>query len=135
LQDAGANAYPRRVETLDARARSAFTALIGVVLVWAVASLTLPRTDLGSIARDPDGAWTGPITALEAIASDRPTAAFDARRSEHPDAIPAVISAEAGTRSALLWVIGDERFPPSSIATSRLADGVVRRGPPLFLAL
>jgi hypothetical protein len=134
LQAAGSNAYAHRVGTLDARQRSAVTALIGVVLVWSVASLTLPRTDLGSLAADPVGARIGPMTMLAAIASDRPATTFGARRSEHLDAIPAVLSAEAGTRSALRWLIGDVRFPASLIAISRLASGVARRGPPFSFA-
>jgi hypothetical protein len=125
----GPNAYPHDVEALDPP-RNAVTAFIGVVLVWSVVSLTLPRTDGKSFAQDPAGARIGPMTALVAIASDRPTTPLDARRSEHPDAIPALLSAEAGTRSALLWLIGDVRFPASLIATSRLAADVVRRGPP-----
>jgi hypothetical protein len=134
LQDAGPNAYAHRVGTLDARQRSAVTALIGVVLVWSVASLVLPRTDLGSLAADPVGARIGPMSILAAIASDRPATTLDAPRSEHPDAIPAVLSAEAGTRSALQWLIGDVRFPASLIATSRLASGMGRRGPPFSFA-
>ncbi len=70
------------------------------------------------------------MTVLAAIASDRPTTSLDAGRSDHPDVIPALVSAEAGTRSALLWLIGDVRIPVASIATSRLASGLVRRGPP-----
>jgi hypothetical protein len=130
LRAPGVNAYPQGVGTLDARPRSAVTTLIGVVLVWSIASLTLPRSDVGSFAEDPVGARLGPMTELVAITSDRPTTTLDARRSEHPDAIPAVVSAEVGTRSALLWLFGDVRFPASSIATSRLAVVVLRRGPP-----
>jgi hypothetical protein len=117
------------VGTLDASPRSAVTTLIGVVLVWSVALLMLPRADLGSFAEDPVGARLGPMAVVVAIASDRPTT-LDARRSEHADAIPAIVSVEAGTRSALLWLFGDARFPASLIATSRLAAVVVRRGPP-----
>jgi hypothetical protein len=135
LHAAGVSAYPQDVGTLDARPRSAVTTLIGVILVWSVVSLTLlPRTHVGSFAEDPIGAKLGPLTVLVAIASDRPTTTLDARRSERPDAIPAVVSAEAGTRSALLSQFGDVRFPASSIATSRLAAVVVRRGPPLSFA-
>jgi hypothetical protein len=129
LHASGVNAYPQGVGTLDARPRSAVTTLIGVVLVCSVALLPLPRTDVGSFAEDPVGAILGPMSVLVAIASDWPTT-LETRRSEHPDAIPAVVSAEAGTRSALLWLFGDVRFPASSIATLRLAAVVVRRGPP-----
>jgi hypothetical protein len=119
------------VGTLEARSRNAVTALIGVVLVWSLASLTLPRADIGSLARGPaDTAWVGSITDLAAIASDRPTTTLDARRSEHPHVIPSVLSAEAMTRSALLWLTGDVRFPASLIALSLIAAGVLRRGPP-----
>lgn len=124
------SAYPRHVGTLDVRPRSAVTALIGVFVVWSVVSLMLPRTDMGSFTQDPAGARIGPMIVLSAIASDRPTTSLDAGRSPHPDAIPAVISAAAGTRSALLWLIGNVRFPASLIAMSRLATGLVRRGPP-----
>jgi len=130
LQAAGASAYPRHMGTIDVRRRSAVTALIGVFVVWTVVSLMLPRTDVGSFAQDPAGARIGPLTVLSAIASDRPTTSVDAARSEHPDAIPAVISAAAGTRSAFLWLIGNVRYPVSLIAMSRLAAGVLRRGPP-----
>jgi hypothetical protein len=118
------------VDTQGSLSKSAVTMVIGVVLVWSLASLTLTQTDLGAFARDPVGARIGPMTVLEAIASDRPMTTFDARPSEHPDALPAVVSADAGTRSALLWVIGDVRLPASFIATSRLASGIARRGPP-----
>jgi hypothetical protein len=118
------------VETLDVRPRSAVTALVGVVLAWSVVSLTLPRTDVGSFVEDLAGARIGPMTLLVAIASDRPTAPLDAARTEHPDVIPAVLSTDAGTRTALLWAIGVLGVPVSSIATSRLAAGVSRRGPP-----
>ena len=124
------NAYPHRVEAIDARPRSAVTALISVVLVWSVVSLTLAATDVGSLVRGPAGARVGPMTSLVAIASDRPTTTFDAGYNGHPDAIPAVVSAEAVTRSALHPLIGDVRFPASSIATSRIATAVARRGPP-----
>jgi hypothetical protein len=122
------------VGTLEVRPRSAVVAVIAVVVVWSVASLMVPRTDVGPSASDPVGARIGPMSVLAAIASDRPTMTLDAGRSEHPDTIPAVVSAEAGTRSALLWLIGDVRFPASLIATSRLAADVVRRGPPFFFA-
>jgi hypothetical protein len=134
LHAAGPDAYPHGVEVLDARPRNAMTVLIGILLVWSVVSLTLPRTDVDAFAQDPVGVRIGPMIALVAIASDRPTARLDARQSEHPDAIPALLWAEAGTRSALLWLIGDVRFPASLIATSRLAADVVRRGPPLSFA-
>lgn len=127
--------YPRRVGTLDVRSRRAITVVIGVVLVWSVASLTLPRPDAGSFTGDPFGARIVPKTTLAAIASDRPTTSLDARRSEYLDVIPAVVSTEAGTRSALLWEIGDGRVLASSIATSPLATGLVRRGPPFSFAL
>jgi hypothetical protein len=113
LQAAGPSAYPHHVGTLDARPRSAITALIGAFVVWSVVSLMLPRTDMRSFVQDPAGARFGPLIVLSAIASDRPTTSLD-----------------AGTRSALMWLIGDVRFPASSIAISRLAAGLVRRGPP-----
>jgi hypothetical protein len=119
------------VGTLDARSRSAVNAIIGVLLVWAVASLMLPAADLRSFTFDPVGARIGPMASLEAVASDRPTASLDLRRSDHPVAIPAVVSADAGTRAALLSVMRDVRFPTSLMAMSPLATGVVRRGPPL----
>ena len=99
--------------------------------MWAVASLVLPAADLRSITFDPVGARIGPMASLDAIASDRPTRSLDVRRNDHPDAIPAVVSAEAGTRAALLWVMRDVRFPASLMAMSPLATGVGRRGPPL----
>ena len=116
--------------TLDVRSRSAVNAIIGVLLVWAVVSLTLPSADLRSFTFDPVGARIGPMTSLEAIASDRPTTSLTVRRSDHPEVIPAVVSAEAGTRAALLWVMRDVRFPASLMAMSPLATGVGRRGPP-----
>jgi hypothetical protein len=119
------------VGTLDVRSRGAVNAIIGVLLVWAVASLLLPAADLRSITYDPIGARIGPMASLDAIASDRPTRSLDVRRNDHPDAIPAVVSAEADTRAALLWVTRDVRFPASLMATSPLATGVGRRGPPL----
>ena len=119
------------VGTLDARSRSAVNAIIGVLLVWAVASLMLPAADLRSFTFDPVGARIGPMASLEAVASDRPTASLDLRRSDRPVAIPAVVSADAGTRAALLSVMRDVRFPTSLMAMSPLATGVVRRGPPL----
>jgi hypothetical protein len=119
---------------IDARPRSAVAALISVVLVWSIVSLTLPRTDMRSFAQDPVGAWIGPTTVLATIASDRPTPTLDARRNEHPDVIPAIVSAEADTRSALLWLIGDVRLPTSLLTTLRLAAGLVRRGPPFSFA-
>ena len=130
MQVPGPNAYAHLVGTLDARPRSAVTALVGVVLVWSVVSLTLPRTDVESFVLDLAGARIGPMAVLAAIASDRPTTSLDTGRSQHPDVIPAVLSLEAGTRSALLWATWDVRVPVSSIATSRLAAGVSRRGPP-----
>jgi hypothetical protein len=75
------------------------------------------------------------MTVLAVIASDRPTASLDAARSDHPDVFPANLSVEAGTRSALSWVIGDVQVPASSIATSRLAAGASRRGPPFPFVL
>ena len=102
-------------------------------MVWSVAWLTLSGT-VGSFAPDPVGARIGPMTMLATIASNRPTASLDARRSEHPEVVPALLLADAGTRSSLLWRIGDVSFPASSIATSRLASDVVRRGPPLSFA-
>ena len=117
--------------TLEARPRNAVTALIGVLLVWSVAALTLPRADIGSISRGQvDTAWIGPIADLPAIASDRPTTTLDVRRSEQPHMIPAILSAEAVTRAALLWLTGNVRFPASLIATSRISADVLRRGPP-----
>ncbi len=118
------------VGTLDVRSRSAVNAIIGVLLVWAVASLMLPAADLRSFTFNPVGARIGPMASLEAIASDRPTTTLDLRRSDHPVAIPAVVSADAGTRAALLWVMRDVRFPTSLMAMSPLATGVARRGPP-----
>jgi len=118
------------VGTLDARSRNAVNAIIGVLLVWAVASLMLPAADLRSFTFDPVGARIGPMASLEAVASDRPTASLDLRRSDHPVAIPAVVSADAGTRAALLSVMRDVRFPTSLMAMSPFATGVVRRGPP-----
>jgi hypothetical protein len=91
----------------------------------------LPAADLRSFTFDPVGARIGPMASLEAVASDRPTASLDLRRSDHPVAIPAVVSADAGTRAALLSVMRDVRFPTSLMAMSPLATGVVRRGPPL----
>jgi hypothetical protein len=119
------------VGTLDVRSRGAINVIIGVLLVWAVASLTLPSADLRSFTFDPVGARIGPMTSLEAVASDRPTTSRDIRRNDRPDVIPAVLSAEAGTRAALLWVMRDVRFPMSLMATSPLAAGVTHRGPPL----
>jgi hypothetical protein len=119
------------VGTLDVRSRTAVNAVIGVLLVWAVASLTLPSADLRSFVFDPIGARIGPMTSLEAVASDRPTTSLDVRRNDRPDVIPAVVSAEAGTRAALLWVMRDVRFPTSLMAASPLAAGVTHRGPPL----
>jgi hypothetical protein len=119
------------VGTLDARSRTAVNAMIGVLLAWAVASLMLPSADLRSFTFDPVGARIGPMTSLDAVASDRPTTSLDIRRNDGPDVIPAVASIEAGTRAALLWVIRDVRFPMSLVATSPLAAGVTRRGPPL----
>lgn len=116
--------------TLDARSRSAVNAIIGVILVWAVASLTLPSADLRSFTLDPVGARIGPMASLDAIASDRPTTSLDVRRSDRPDVIPAVASAAAGTRAALSWVMRDVRFPTSLMATSPLRTGMARRGPP-----
>ena len=104
--------------------------LIGAVLVWSVVSLMLPRTDASWIAPDPIGVRIEPMTALTAIASDRPTTTFGVPRAEHPDAIPAVVSAAAGTRSALIQPNGDVRSPTSSFARARLAARVNRRGPP-----
>jgi hypothetical protein len=101
-----------------------------MVLVWSVVSLTLPRTDVESFVLDPAGARIGPMAVLAAIASDRPTTSLDTGRSGHPDVIPAVLSTEAGTRSALVWATWDVRVPVSSLATSRLTAGVSRRGPP-----
>lgn len=124
-------AYPRGVGTLDARSRSVGSAFIAAALVWVVLSLALPRTDVSSVVRDPAGIRLGPMAALAVVASDRPTTSVGVRRGELPDVIPAVVSAAAGTRSALLWLIGDVRFPVSSITTSRLTTGLVRRGPPL----
>jgi hypothetical protein len=118
------------VGTLDARSRSAVNTIIGVLLVWAVASLMLPAADLRSFTFDPVGARIGPMASLEAVASDRPTASLDLRRSDHPVAIPAVVSAHAGTRTALQSVMRDVRFPTSLMAVSPLATGLVRRGPP-----
>ena len=109
--------------------------LTGMVVVWSVVACTLPRTDAESLQSGHVGARLDPIRALVAIASDRPTTSFDVNRSERPDVIPAVIAADAGTRSALLWVIGDVRFPASSITTSRIVDSVVRRGPPLSISI
>ena len=71
-----------------------------------------------------------PMTVLATIVSDLPIMTFDARRNPYPETIPAALAAEAGTRSALLWLIGDMRFPASLIASSRLAADLVRRGPP-----
>ena len=119
------------METLDGRSRGTVNVIIGVLLVWAVATLVLPSADLRSFAFDPVGARIGPMTSLEAVASDRPTTSVDVRRNDRPDVIPAIVSAEAGTRAALLWVIRDVRFPTSLMATSPLAAGVTHRGPPL----
>ena len=116
--------------TLNARSRSAVNAIIGVLLVWAVASLTLPSADLRSFTFDLGDARIGPMVSLDAIASDRPTTSLDLRRHDRPDAVPAVVSHEAGTRAALLWVMRDVRFPTSLMAMSPLAIGVARRGPP-----
>ena len=129
-----ANAYPHLVGTLDARSRSAVDAIIGVLLVWAVASLALPTADLRSFTFDPVGVRIGPLTLLAAIASDRPAASLDVRRDDHPEAIPAVVSAEAGTRAALSWVIRGMRFLASPMVRAPMATGLVRRGPPLLPA-
>jgi hypothetical protein len=120
------------VEALDYRPRNATTALTGIVLVWAVASLALPGA-ASWLAPDPLGARIGPLSVLAALASDRPTT-IDARASEHSHLIPGLISAESMTRSALLRTIGDADFPTSLIATSRLAADVLRRGPPSSIA-
>ena len=117
--------------TLDVRSRSAVNAIIGVLLVWAIATMVLPTADLRTITFDPIGARIGPMASLDAIASDRPTRSLDIRRNDRSDAIPAILSAEAGTRAALLWVMRDVRFPASRMAVSPLATGVGRRGPPL----
>ena len=130
MRMAGADAYPFSVEACDARPRNVGTALMGVVLVWSVVALMLPRTDADRIAPDPIGARIEPMTALTAIASDRPTTTLDVRRAEHPDAIPAIVSATAGTRSALVRPNGDVRSPMTSIARARFAAQVTRRGPP-----
>jgi hypothetical protein len=91
----------------------------------------LPGTDLGSFAARPIGERIGPTTDLEAIASDRPTTTFDARRSEHPDTVtPAEVSAGTAIRSALRRLTGDVRSPASVIARSRFAIEMVLRGPP-----
>ncbi len=116
--------------TLDVRSRDAVNAIIGVLLVWAVATLVLPAADLRSVTFDPAGARIGPMAPLDAVASDRPTRTLDVRRDDRPDAIPAVLSAEVGTRAALLWVMRDVRFPASLMSTSPLATGVGRRAPP-----
>ena len=116
--------------TLDVRSRGAVNAIIGVLLVWAVATLVLPAADLRSVTFDPAGARIGPLALLDAVASDRPTKTLDVRRNDRPDAIPAVLSAEAGTRAALLWTMRDVSFPASLMSVSPLATGVGRRGPP-----
>ena len=116
--------------TLDTRSRNTVSAIVGVVLVWAVASLTLPAADVRSFTVDPLGARIEPMTLLAVIASDRPTTSLDVRRSDHPEAIPANVSAEVGTRAALWWSIRDVRFPTSLMVTAPLATGLVRRGPP-----
>ena len=97
LRAGGLNAYPAFVYALEARPRNTVTVIIGLVLLWSVASLVLPDTSAGSFAPDPEGARLGPMTMLVAIASDRPATAFDARFDEHPDAVPALLSAKAGT--------------------------------------
>lgn len=134
LRVAGANTYAHRVETIDARPRCTVIVLISLVLVWALASFALPRIDVGAASANLVGERIGPMTDLVAIASDRPTTTIDDRRSEHLDSIPALVSAETVTRSALKWLIGDMRFPSSLIATSRLAAELVRRGPPFSLS-
>jgi hypothetical protein len=119
------------VGTLDVRSRSTVNAIIGVLLVWTVASLVLPAADRRSVTFDPVGARIGPMASLDAITSDRPTRSLDVRRNERPEAIPAILPAEAGMRAALLWVMRDVRFPASLMSMSPLATGVGRRGPPL----
>ena len=71
-----------------------------------------------------------PFAVLDVGSNSARMIVFRLRADEHLDVIPAVIAADAGTRSALLWVIGDVRFPASSITASRIVDSVVRRGPP-----
>jgi hypothetical protein len=122
------------VGTLDARSRNAVGAIIGVLLVWTVASLALPTADMRSSAFDPIGARIGPMTLLAAIASDRPAATTDIRRSDHPEAIPAVVSADAGMWAALRWVIRSMRSPTSPMVAAPLATSSARRGPPLLPA-
>lgn len=117
------------METIESPSRNIATALIGIVLVWAAASLVAPGA-ASSLAPDPAGARIGPLTVYAAIAYNRPTTTLDAKASEHPHAIPGLLSADTTTRSALLRAIGDMHFPTSSIAASRLASDVLRRGPP-----
>jgi hypothetical protein len=118
------------VGTLDVRSRDAVNAIIGLLLVWAVAALVLPAADLRSITFDPVGAGIGPMAVLDAVASDRPIRTLDVRRNDRPDAIPAILAAEAGTRAALHWIMRDVRFPASLMSGSPLATGVGRRCPP-----
>jgi hypothetical protein len=131
LQAPAVNAYPRRVGTLEARPRSAVVALIGMVLVWSVVLLTLPRADGGSFTGSPEAARIGPLAQLAAIASDRPTTTIDAKGNARPRAIPAMVSTEAGTRAALLFVMEDLNSSASLLSTVPLGSGLVRRGPPL----
>jgi hypothetical protein len=123
------------VGALDAqRPRSAVITAIVVVSVCAVASVATPRTDTMSFTWDLADVRIAPLTMLAAIASDRPAPTLGPQRSEHPGAIPAVISVEAVTRSAFAYLMRDVPGPRSRIATSRFASGLVRRGPPSSLA-
>ena len=99
--------------TLDVRSRSAVNTIIGVLLVWAVASLMLPTADLRSFTFDPVGARIGPMASLEASRPTVPRRRSTSGGVTHPVAIPAVVSADAGTRAALLSVMRDVRFPAS----------------------
>jgi hypothetical protein len=107
--------------------------VIILVSVWAVSS-ALPWAAAGSPVWGLVDAHIAPMAVLVAIASDRPDAAVDPKRSEHHGAVPAVISVEAGTRSALIHLVRAASLPGSLTGISRLASDLVRRGPPLSFA-
>ena len=111
---------------------AAITVII-LVSALAVASVTMPRTDPGSPVWDLVDDHIVPMAVLAALVWDRPDATADPRRSEHHGAVPAVISVEAGTRSALMKLIRAASFPAFLTGTSRLANGLALRGPPFTL--
>ena len=120
--------------TLDARpSHKAAIAVVILASVWTVSS-ALPWTDPGSPVWGRVDDHIAPLAVLAAIASDRPEETVDPRRDEHHGAVPAVVSLEAVTRSALIQLIRAVSLPASLIGISRLASGLVRRGPPLSFA-